>query len=133
MTNQRMETRDVSAVIIKVVEDPTDDTYIMWSIARNRPTHLFRTQQDLRDHVWAEHERQRPIDLDPLYSPDARIERALQAGTSDLLGMYGYAHREWAVPAIGGWATLQRQDLLAFTYDTFAVDGEQRVSASWPR
>ena len=119
----------MGALIIKAVFDDTDDTYVIWSTKKRRPTHLLRTQHDLRDHLWAEHERDHPdvvvIENSP-YAPDARIARALATGTSSITGQYGYDQHEWIVPARGGWAMLQRSDLVEFTHAVLGGNEELR-------
>lgn len=119
----------MGALIVKVVDDPTDDTFIIWSTITSRPTHLFRTHQDLRDHLWADHERNYPnvplVQGSP-YAPDARIERALITGSSSVTGEFGYAHAHWVVPGIGGWSALRREDLLEFTCAVLTGDSEKR-------
>ena len=115
----------MDGLIIKASADPDDDTYIIWSSANSRPLHLFRTEQDLRDHLWAEFQATQPELAarvrDSQFDPDARVSRANQHGSSALFPQngtgpsYGFQQKEWVVPCVGGWAMLQRADLVEYT------------------
>lgn len=103
-----------------VKASPDVDLYLIWSTITDCPYYVG-TREEIREHLWDEYRSEHPHSTpQPGYSPDDRMARADEHGTSAQApaGMYGWDDEAFSirevVPDDGHWYELPRVNLVAY-------------------